>query len=286
MSQELLQAIGRAAVEAAFPDGRPYTAISTNRVRRLAERFDIPPRQVEITALESQVVPERYTRNMRTFSLSDQARFLRSHVAVVGLGGLGGGVTELLARAGVGRLTLIDGDRFEDSNLNRQLMSTVALLGSPKADAAAARVAAVNPSVETRAHAVFLDPGNATRLLEGADVVVDCLDSLDSRRNLQRACRRLAVPLVSAAVAGFSGQLTAIFPGDGGFDLIYGPRDPDQPAKGVETSLGTIPSTVTLMSSLEANEAFAILLTGNSALRHHLLVVDLTTYSFERFKLS
>ncbi len=286
MSQELVQAIGRAAVEAAFPDGRSYAAISSNRVRRLAERFDIPPRLVEITALENQVVPERYTRNMRTFSLSDQASLLRSRVAVVGLGGLGGGVTELLARAGVGRLTLIDGDRFEDSNLNRQLMSTVALLGTPKADAAAARVAAVNPSVETRTYAVFLDPGNAARLLEGADVVVDCLDSLDSRRNLQRACRRLAVPLVSAAVAGFSGQLTAIFPGDGGFDLIYGPRDPNQPAKGVETSLGTIPSTVTLMSSLEANEAFAILLTGDSALRHHLLVVDLTTYSFEHFKLS
>ena len=286
MSAELLQAIRRAAVKAAFPDGRAYTSISTNRVRRLAARFDVAARQVEIAALENGVVPERYTRNMRTYSLSDQAALLRSHAAVVGLGGLGGGVTELLARAGVGPLTLIDGDRFEDSNLNRQLMSTMALLGQPKAAAAAARVQSVNPSVEATAHAVFLDPGNAGRLLDGAGVVVDCLDSLDSRRNLQRACRRLKVPLVAAAVAGFSGQLTAIFPGDGGFDLIYGPRDPDQPAKGVETSLGTLPGTVTLMSSLECNEALTILLSGRSILRNRLLVVDLTAYSFEVFKLS
>jgi len=286
MSEKLLAAIRRAAVESAFPDGTAYASISTNRVQRLAERFDAAPRQVEIASLGNDVVPERYTRNMRTFSLPDQARLLRSRAAVVGLGGLGGGVTELLARAGVGRLTLIDGDRFEDSNLNRQLMSTMDLLGKPKSAAAAARVAAVNPSVETAAHGVFLDTGNAARLLAGANVVVDCLDSLDSRRNLQNVCRRLKIPLVSAAVAGFSGQLTAIFPEDGGFDLIYGPHDPDQSSKGIEASLGTIPYTVTLMSALECNEAIRVLLTGRSTLRNRLLVVDLTEYSFELFKLS
>ena len=286
MSEKLLEAIRQATVESAFPDGTAYASVSTNRVRRLAGRFDATPRQVEITSLENDVVPERYARNMRTFSLRDQARLLRSRAAVVGLGGLGGAVTELLARAGVGRLALIDGDRFEDSNLNRQLMSTVDLQGKPKAAAAAARVRAVNPSVETAEHGVFLDSGNAARLLDGAQVVVDCLDSLDSRRNLQKACRRLDIPLVSAAVAGFSGQLTAIFPGDGGFDLIYGPRDPDQPSKGVEASLGTIPFTVTLMSSLECNEAVRILLTGRSSLRNRLLIVDLTEYSFKLFKLS
>ncbi len=285
MSEKLLEAIHSAAVKAAFPDGTPYAAISTNRVQRLADRFGTPARQVEIASLENDVVPERYTRNMRTFSLRDQACLLRSRAAVVGLGGLGGGVTELLARAGVGQLALIDGDRFEDSNLNRQLMSTMDLLGKPKAAAAVARVRSVNPSVETIEHGVFLDTGNASRLLDGAGVVVDCLDSLDSRRNLQNACRRLNIPLVSAAVAGFSGQLTTIFPGDGGFDLIYGPHDENQPSKGVEASLGTIPYTVTLMSSLECNEAVGILLRGRSDLRNRLLVVDLTVYTFELFKL-
>jgi len=115
---------------------------------------------------------------------------------------------------------------------------------------------------------------------------VDCLDSLDTRRVLQDACRQLKIPLVSAAVAGFSGQLTAIFPQDNGFDLIYGHREPGQPSRGAEASLGTIPYTVALMSSLECNEAVRILLTGRSNLRNHLMVVDLTDYAFEVFKLA
>jgi hypothetical protein len=113
------EAISEQAVSAAFPDGQAYRSLSPGSVRELCGRFHLAGWELEAAALDAGVIPERYARNFRTFDPADQARLLRSRVAVVGLGGLGGTVVEILAREGVGRLTLIDGDNFEASNLNR-----------------------------------------------------------------------------------------------------------------------------------------------------------------------
>jgi len=283
--QKLPAAIEAAARKSAFPDGTPCSVLSCVQVRRLAQRFDTQERLIEIQGLRADVIPERYMRNMRTYSCNDQARLLEARVAMVGLGGLGGSVVEILARLGVGHLTLIDGDTFEDSNLNRQLLSTVDLLGGPKAPAAAERVRVINPSLSVAPHRVFLDERNGPGLLAASHVAVDCLDSIDSRRTLQNVCRTLEIPLVSAAVAGVSGQLTAIFPEDPGFDLIYGPPAVDQPKKGAETSLGTLPFAVMLMASLECAEVARILLKRESPLRNRLLIVDLNDCTLDRFRL-
>jgi molybdopterin/thiamine biosynthesis adenylyltransferase len=193
---------------------------------------------------------------------------------VVGLGGLGGAVTEVLARIGVGRLVLIDGDRFEESNLNRQLLSTIDRVGLPKADAARQRVAEVNPSVETTAIQQFVTPENAEDFLRGCEVVVDCLDNLPSRFVIEDACRRIGCPLVSAAVAGTSGHVTTIFPEDRGLRLIYGePRN--APIKGAETALGTLPHAVVFLATLECAEVVKIILKRGRLLRDKLLLADL-----------
>jgi molybdopterin/thiamine biosynthesis adenylyltransferase len=184
-------------------------------------------------------------------------------------------VVEILARMGVGRLTLIDGDRFEDSNLNRQLLSSPANLGLPKADAAARRVGQINPSVEASVHACFLTADNAAELLAGCRVVVDCLDNLRTRFEVEDACRRLGSPMVSAAVAGASGHITAIFPEDRGLRLIYGEPE-GLPLKGAETVLGTVPYSVTFLAALECAEVAKILLDRGGLLRDKLLVADLT----------
>lgn len=259
---------------AAFPDQTPYRSLSVRQIQELAQQTGMSGREIEQAALENGFVPERYARNMRTYSLADQATLLNSHAGVVGLGGLGGTVTEILARLGVGRLTLIDGDRFEDSNLNRQLLSSPADLTQPKADAAAQRVRRINPSTDVTAHACFLTADNADGLLAGCQVVVDCLDNLRTRFEVEDACRRLGCPMVSAAVAGASGHVTVVYPQDRGLRLVYG-EPQGLPLKGAETSLGTVPYSVVFLASLECAEVAKIILGRGSLLRDKLLVADL-----------
>lgn len=284
MRNELIRDICIVAVPRQFPDKTPYRSLSAEQTAALARKYDSTGREVEIKALHSGIVPERYVRNMQTFSLKDQAALLRARVSVVGLGGLGGGVTEILARVGVGHLNLMDGDAFEESNLNRQLLSTHAGLAAPKTAAAAARVQAVNASVVVETHAHFLDADNAAGLLAGSDVAIDCLDSLKSRFVLEAACRDAGIPLVSAALAGVAGHITTIFPEDTGLKLIYGDKD-HIPETGAEAGLGTLPQCVTLLSALEASEAVKVLLKKGVLLRNSLLVVDLMDNTMEVLKL-
>jgi molybdopterin/thiamine biosynthesis adenylyltransferase len=269
-----IDGLKKLSVAKQYPDKTPYRSISVAHVRQLAAESNRNGREIEIAALENGIVPERYARNMRTFSLPDQAALLRSRVGVVGLGGLGGTVTEILARIGVGRLALIDGDRFEDSNLNRQMLSATGTLGHPKAEAARRRVNEINPSVEATVHELFLTAENAADLLAGCAVVVDCLDTLKARFTVEDACRSLGCPFVSAAVAGASGHVTTVFPTDRGLRLIYG--DPQKaPLKGAETALGTVPFSVTLLAALECAEVVKIIVKSGSPLRDKLMVVDL-----------
>ena len=257
-----------------FPDKTSYKSLSVANVLSLAGRSGMSGREIEIAALENGIVPERYARNMRACSLEDQAALLRARVGVVGLGGLGGTVAEVLARMGVGRLRLVDGDRFEDSNLNRQLLSTVEGMGHLKSEAARARVDLINPSVDVTALTDFVTAENAGGVLEDCNVVVDCLDNLRTRFVVEDACRRIGCPLVSAAVAGASGHVTTIFPEDTGLRLIYG--EPGQlPLKGAETSLGTLPYAVVFLATLECAEVVKVILKKGNLLRHKLLVADL-----------
>jgi len=221
---------------------------------------------------------------MKSFLLSDQTTLLRSKASIVGLGGLGGAVTEILARTGIGKLNLIDGDIFEESNLNRQYLCTENLISAPKADAAAKRVKEINSSVTVSRHLKYLDKDNAYDIIEDSDVVIDCLDSLSSRFILEKASKKAGCRLVSAAVAGNYGHITTIFPEDPGLRLIYGEAE-NRPDKGAETSLGTQSHSVSIIAALECSEAIKILLKKGSLLRNRLLLVDLTENSFETMQL-
>ena len=210
---------------------------------------------------------------MKSFSTADQLLLLKKTVCVVGLGGLGGAVTEILSRMGIGRLILIDGDHFEDSNLNRQWLSRMDLLGVSKAVAAQKRVLDINPAIETLPHLEFIDETNVDRLVLGADVIVDCLDNLKARFTLEKAAGKLKTPMVSGAVAGSTGQVTTLFPEDQGLKSIYG--DPQcLPEKGVEASLGTLAYTVTMVSACECAEVIKILLNRGTPLRKKLLILN------------
>lgn len=247
-----------------------------SQAQELAATFDTSVRMVEITALEAKIVPWRYLRNMGTLGLAGQAKLLRATVAVVGLGGLGGHVTEGLARMGVGRLILIDGDVFEEHNLNRQLLSTEAKLGMEKAKAAQRRVTKINSSVEVVSHALALTSDNLPVLLDDADVVVDALDRLPIRLALQRGAQSLGIPMVHGSIAGFLGQVLTILPGDLGLSGLYG--EPGQlPEQGLEAQLGTPAATPMAVAAWETQEVVKILTGLGEPLRNRLLVMDMGT---------
>ena len=162
----------------------------------------------------------RYDRNFNTLSLEEQKILGASKVVVIGLGGLGGGVCEMLARVGVGHLTLIDGDSFEASNLNRQLLSEEHLIDVPKAQAAKDRVNAINSEVIVKHLVEYVDESNLHERIKNADVVMDCLDAIDTRFMLQKAAQKASIPIISGAIAGVAGQVTTIFPGDKGYESV------------------------------------------------------------------
>ncbi len=273
MSDKWIEALRQSAVPAAYPDGVAYTSITAGEVERLSQVSGLSGRRIELMCLSEDIVPERYARNRSSFSLADQAALLNTNVAVIGLGGLGGAVVEILSRIGIGGLTLVDGDRFEDSNLNRQFLSTSETLGQSKAVAAQKRVAAINSSVESTVHDRFLDHQNGGELLVDVHIAVDCLDNLPARFWLEAACKSRGCPLVSAAVAGSTGHVTTILPTDRGLRLIYG--EPEKaPLKGAESSLGTLPYAVTSLAALECAEVVKIVLNRDSVLRNKLLIAD------------
>ncbi|BBO88869.1 HesA/MoeB/ThiF family protein [Desulfosarcina ovata] len=266
-------------------DGTPCRVIQHQAVMILSEQTGTSPRMVELAALQQAILPVRYLRNLKTLTLDDQIQLLRASVCVVGLGGLGGLVTETLTRMGIGRLHLIDGDTFEAHNLNRQLLSDTVGLGQPKSKAAALRVNAINPGTEVTITPSRLMADNADRLVDGCHVVVDCLDNIESRFVLETAARRVGIPMVSAAIAGLTGHVTTIFPEDKGLENIYGPRERIDRSHGAEMELGCLAPGVNLIASIECTEVLKVLLGRENPLRNRLLVVDLNDYTIEALQL-
>jgi len=268
-----------------LPDGYKRSIISLLDTADIAQRSGRTRKEIDILALEHGIVPERYIRNMNALSIEDQITLLQSRVCIVGLGGLGGAVVEILARIGVGAMTVVDGDRFDESNLNRQALSSEQNLSQTKTAAALENILTINSSILIQDHTEKMDRENAARLLEHTDIAIDCLDNIQARFILERAAKNAGIPMVSAAVAGFSGQITSIFPEDKGLELIYGPQESLSAARGAETILGNLAFTVSLVASLECAEVVKILLNKNSDLRNQLLIIDLQEPAFERIRL-
>ena len=131
---------------------------------------------------------QRYSRNLPALSRQEQELLHKKRVLVAGCGGLGGYITENLLRLGIGHITAVDGDSFDVSNLNRQLLATEATIGKSKAEAAKERATLVNPSVEFMAIGKYITPENAADTIAGHNIVIDALDSVSARLLLEDAC--------------------------------------------------------------------------------------------------
>ncbi len=226
----------------------------------------------------------RYERNLGFFSEGEQSRLASSHAAIIGAGGLGGVVFEILLRAGVGEISIADFDSFDETNLNRQLLSSEENLGRSKVEEAARRAVKINSSCKVNAIHRRVDSSNAVQLIHGANCVIDCTDSIGGRFEIELAASTLPAPLVHAAVAGSLGQITTIFPGEKTMEAIYGPRE-NAPEKGEETSLGAPAPSVFFVASVQAYEALCVLSGRAPALHGKLLRSDLKTFTSSTFKI-
>lgn len=227
-----------------------------------------------------EVLPPRYQRNYKSISIEDQKKLAKSTIAIVGCGGLGGTIAEEFSRLGIGNLILVDGDKIEETNLNRQLFATEKNLGIPKVDAARQRLQDVNSSVNLKLIYDWFDEDNAARFFAGADLVCDALDSITRRVSLEKACHRLGLPLVYAGIAGWYGLLGVSLPGDLSVSKLF-----RQGEKGVEKTWGNPAFTPAVLASLSVVEAVKIIVGREVSLRHAWLQVDLLDMEFERFEL-
>ena len=264
--------------------GRKVRVLEDPSAIEAAGVFGCSVRAVCEAALNVGICPFRYIRNRETVSIEEQLQLVKSQVAVVGSGGLGGPVLLLLARMGIGYLVVVDPDRFDETNLNRQALSSVPDLGKSKCEVAARVLENVNPGVDVQVHQARMDRTNAEEILAGSNVIVDALDNVPDRFTIQAAARSLKIPLVHGAVAGFEGQLMTIFPEDTGFSLLYGTGDMDRDReKSPEALLGVPAVTPSIVATLQTMEVIKILLNRGRPFRKVMVHVDMEAGEMNRF---
>lgn len=218
----------------------------------------------------------RYARHilLEHVGIEGQQALLGAHAVIVGAGGLGSPAAIYLASSGVGRITLVDHDTVDLSNLQRQIAHHTDSIGHPKVDSAAAMLQRLNPDVQIVTHACHADDGLLNTLLPQAQVVLDCTDNFATRQRINAACVHHRVPLVSAAALQFSGQIS-VFDARNEHSPCYAclfPADCPPPETDCAT-MGVFAPLVGIMGSMQANEALKVLL-GKPTLMGKLMLFD------------
>ena len=215
---------------------------------------------------------ERYARHLvlREVGGPGQQALKAARVLIVGAGGLGAPASLYLAAAGVGRIGLVDADTVALSNLQRQVLYASGDVGRPKAEAAAGRLAALNPHVEIAVHPIMLDPGSAPDLIAGYDLVLDGTDSFEARFAVNDACVSLGRPLVSGALGRWTGQM-GVFTGRPCYRGLVPDIPPDAETCAV---VGVVGALAGVIGSMMALEAIKLITGAGQALVGRLLVYD------------
>ncbi len=263
---------------------REIQVVKDAQALKIASECGCTVHDVYREALKEGICPYRYLRNRDCISMAEQLVMSASRVAVVGAGGLGGQVLLQLARVGIGQLVVIDHDVFDETNLNRQVLCVDKTLGKSKAEEAVLAVGSINPGVEVMPYKVKLDSSNASEILAGSDVVVDALDNVPDRFVLENTAKKLAIPLVHGALAGFEGRVMTIFPNDPGLKQLYGTkRSGGDKSKSPESILGVPTVTPSLIATLQAMEVLKIILNRGKIYRNVMVHVDLETGEINEF---
>lgn len=219
---------------------------------------------------------DRYARHiiLKQVGGAGQQKLLRSRVLVVGAGGLGSPLILYLAAAGVGTIGVIDDDRVDLSNLQRQIIHTTNQIGQPKTQSAQEMISQVNPDVEIIALPQRITADNAAEIIRNYDIVADGCDNFDTRFALNDACLKLKIPLVSAALSQFDGQITT-FKGYLDDQPCYRCFIPDHPGNvGNCAEAGILGAVAGVMGSLQAVEVLKELLELGDSMAGKLMLYD------------
>jgi sulfur-carrier protein adenylyltransferase/sulfurtransferase len=227
----------------------------------------------------------RYQRHLalQEIGVAGQERLKAARVLIVGAGGLGSPAALYLAAAGCGTLGLVDFDRVDVSNLQRQVLFDTAALTRPKAEAGRERLASLNPEIRVVAHALELRAANVRAVLEGYDLVLDGSDRLSTRYLVNDACVILGRPLVSAAIHRFEGQLMTYVPGRGPCYRCLFPEAADGVVANCAEAgvLGVLPG---VLGTLQATEAIKLITGAGTPLTGRLLTYDALELRFHEFR--
>jgi len=219
----------------------------------------------------------RYSRHilLDAIGVEGQQRLLDSHALVIGAGGLGSPVALYLGTAGVGRITLVDHDTVDLTNLQRQIAHNLSRVGQPKAESAQQTIAAINPDVQVLPVVQRADADWLAQAVAAADVVLDCSDNFQTRQAVNAACVAAGKPLVSGAAIGFDGQISVydsrqadapcyacVFPADAAFEEVRC------------ATMGVFAPLVGIIGSMQAAEALKLLMGVGSSLAGRLQMLD------------
>ena len=229
---------------------------------------------------------ERYSRHtlIPEIGVEGQLKLLNSKVLLLGAGGLGSPSALYLAAAGVGTIGIVDDDVVDLSNLQRQVAHTQDRIGTPKVDSAEVAIHGINADVNVVKHAVRLDSSNIMEILPGYDIVIDGLDNFPTRYLLNDASVRLQIPVVSASILGWDGQLSVFKPYDGPCYRCLYPTPPPAdlaPSCGANGVLGALPG---VMGMLQTVEAVKLIIGAGEPLIGRLLLYDALQESFTELK--
>lgn len=219
----------------------------------------------------------RYLRNKSTISEEEQSILAQKRVCIIGCGGLGGYIAEMLCRIGVINLSLVDFDIIDESNLNRQIVALTDNLGKSKVKELAKRCYKINPEMKIRIINEPFQESNAGIIIQDTDLVMDALDNIKARKVLQAQCEKYNKPFIHGAIAGFYGHICTIFPGDRSLDRIY----PENEIKTLEKELGNPSFMPAHVASIQVSEAIKYLLGKGEILKNKLLMVNLLNNEFE-----
>ena len=222
----------------------------------------------------------RYSRHILLSELGPDAqeRFAAARALVVGIGGLGNPAAHFLAAAGIGALTLCDADDVDLTNLQRQILYATADIGRAKVDAAAARLAAINPEVRIERVATRVGDAELARLVDNADVVLDCSDNFTTRHAINRACVLARKPLVSGAALRFDGQIAVFDARDSAspcYHCLFGEGDELEETRCA--TMGVFAPLVGIVGAAQAGEALKLIAGVGETLAGRLLIVDALT---------
>ena len=233
----------------------------------LSETFGLSLSAVEWYALEKNIFPYRYLRNRHTLDAKAQLRLMQSHVLLVGCGGIGGFVAQLLAQTGVGRLTLYDPDCFEESNLNRQNFCTVETIGKPKSEVCAKRLQEINPVMEVLSHVEAFEQTMLNAHLP-VNLLIEASDDPVSKRALSMVFKEHQINFLHTALAGesfllsFNHTLEHYYADDG---------------KGAEAWTGNLAATAAAVAAMATSQIVRILTGRETALLGSMIMVDLAS---------